>query len=89
MANDSNGAGKSMAKPLGSGISNHDGMVNDITNENGTNDMGIPHSQSPGIGNGAKQNSMNALPSNARVIKSAPSTLMTGSSQNRGSGGNK
>jgi hypothetical protein len=33
--------------------------------------------------------SLNDLPSNARVIKSAKSNLMTGSSQSRGAGGAK
>ena len=55
----------------------------------GTNGMGIPHGQSPGLGQGNKEASMNALTSNARVVKPASSNLMTGSSQNRGSGGTK
>lgn len=73
---------------LGKGVSNHGGMVNDL-DEGGSNSIGVPHGQTPGIGNGDKANSMNALPSAARVVKSAPSNLMTGMSQNRGSGGNK
>lgn len=55
----------------------------------GTNDMGIPHGQSPSFGKGNKEVSMNQLPSTARVIKPASSNLMTGMSQNRGAGGNK
>lgn len=55
----------------------------------GTNSMGIPDGQAPGFGKGNKEVSMNALPANAKVIKSAPSNLMTGMSQNRGPGGAK
>lgn len=53
------------------------------------NSMGIPDGQTPGFGDGAKQNSLNQLPSTARVVKAAKSNLMTGSSQNRGAGGAK
>lgn len=53
----------------------------------GTNEMGIPHGQSPGLGRGNKEASGNALTSNAHVRKPATSNLMTGVSQTRGSGG--
>lgn len=88
MANDSNGAGKSIKKPDGMGIANGGGKVNNI-DEGGENSMGVPHGQTPGIGSGSKANSMNQLPSNSRVLKSASSNLMTGMSQSRGAGGNK
>lgn len=51
--------------------------------------LGVPHGQTPGLGVGNKEVSMNQLPSNARVVKSAKSNLMTGMSQNRGPGGTK
>jgi len=46
----------------------------------------VPEGQSPGFEMGTPEVSMNQLPSNARVVKSAKSNLMEGSSQNRGSG---
>lgn len=61
--------------------------VNVFTNRD--NSMGIPAGQSPGFGDGNKEVSRNQLPSTARVVKPATSNLMTGMSQNRGSGGNK
>lgn len=75
-------------KGLGAGFSNHGGVVNDL-NEGGTNEIGVPYGQAPGLGRGNKEVSMNALPSNARVVKPAASNLMTGMSQNRGPGGAK
>lgn len=60
-----------------------------VFSQNGTNSMGIPHGQSPSLGKGNKEVSMNQLPSTARVLKPAKSNLMTGMSQNRGAGGNK
>jgi len=75
-------------KSLGSGFSNHSGKVNDL-NESGSNELGVPYGQAPGLGRGNKEVSMNALPSNARVVKPAASNLMTGMSQNRGPGGAK
>lgn len=71
---------------LGKGMSTGGGKVNDL-DENGTNSMGIPHRQTPGIGNGDKKNSLNQLPSTARVVKPASSNLMTGMSSSRGAGG--
>lgn len=50
---------------------------------------GIPSGQTPGIDTGDGRLSMNALPSNARVVKPAKSNLMTGMSQSRGPGGAK
>lgn len=50
---------------------------------------GVPYGQTPGFGKGTPEISQNQLPSTARVIKSAPSTLMTGMSDHRGSGGAK
>jgi hypothetical protein len=48
------------------------------------------NAMSGGFGSGlSKQDSMNALPSTARVVKPASSNLMTGMSQNRGPGGAK
>ena len=50
----------------------------------GSNEIGIPHGQSPGLGRGDKYVSDNQLPSTASVVKSASSNLMTGMSQSRG-----
>ena len=55
----------------------------------GTNELGVPDGQTPGLGKGNKEVSMNQLPSNARVVKPATSNLMTGMSQSRGAGGAK
>lgn len=77
-----------MSVGLGKGISNHGGMVNDI-DDGKTNAIGIPYGQAPGIGNGDGASSMNDLPSIAKVYKPATSNLMSGMSQNRGSGGNR
>ena len=64
------------------------GKVNKFSAE-ATNELGVPAGQTPGFGEGSSEISMNQLPSTARVVKSAKSNLMTGSSQNRGSGGNR
>jgi hypothetical protein len=50
---------------------------------------GIPDGQTPGLGKGNKEVSMNQLPANSKVIYSSKSDLMTGMSQHRGSGGTK
>lgn len=55
----------------------------------GKNSMGIPDGQTPGIGKGNKEVSMNQLPSTAKVHYPAKSNLMTGMSQTRGPGGAK
>ena len=55
----------------------------------GVNAMGIPHSQTPSIGNGKKVNSFNQLPSTARVVKSDKSNFMVSMSSFRGAGGAK
>ena len=55
----------------------------------GTNELGVPDGQTPSLGKGNKEESLNQLPSNARVVKAAKSNLMTGMSQSRGPGGNK
>lgn len=55
----------------------------------GTNSIGVPDGQTPGYGRGTAEESTNQLPSNARVVKSATSNLMTGMSQTRGAGGAK
>lgn len=68
-----------------SGIDNKDGMVNVLSS--GKNSNGIPYGQSPGIGEGDRDTSMNSLPSNAAVVYSASSNLMTGMSMARGPGG--
>jgi hypothetical protein len=52
--------------------------------KDGENSMGIPNGQSPGLGKGNKEVSLNQLPSNARVVKSASSHLMESMSQSRG-----
>jgi hypothetical protein len=44
---------------------------------------------SGGVESFDKEESMNQLPSTARVVKAAKSNLMTGMSQTRGPGGNK
>lgn len=75
-------------KGLGSGFSNHGGVVNDL-DEAKSNELGVPYGQTPGLGGGHKETSMNQLASNARVVLCAKSNLMTGSSQNRGPGGAK
>lgn len=75
-------------KGLGAGFSNHGGMVNDL-DESKVNALGVPYGQTPGLGGGNREVSMNELPSNAKVIASAKSNLMTGMSQNRGPGGAK
>lgn len=60
-----------------------------LSKETGTNANGVPSRQTPGFEKGTPEVSMNQLPSTARVVKSAKSNLMDGSSQHRGSGGNK
>lgn len=69
------------------GIDNVGGRVNVLKNT--LNEIGISAGQAPGIGGGQKTNSLNQLPSTARVVKSASSTLMEGMSSSRGSGGAK
>lgn len=64
------------------------GMVNKFPDQT-TNEMKIPYGQTPGFQKGNKEVSMNQMPSTARVVKPATSNLMTGMSQNRGTGGNK
>lgn len=73
----------------GKGVDGGDSGKVNMYNLAKKNSIGIPAGQAPGIDDGDKANSMNQLPSNAQVIKAAPSKLMTGMSQNRGSGGNK
>ena len=73
----------------GKGVDGGDGGKVNMYDMSRTNSIGIPIGQAPGIDSGDKKLSMNQLPSIAKVIMSAPSKLMTGMSQNRGSGGNK
>lgn len=74
---------------LGMGIAHTGGKVNKLSGDSSEASTGVPYGQVPGIGNGSKKNSMNQLPSTSRVVKPAPSNLMTGMSSNRGKGGNK
>lgn len=69
-------------------LATSNGKVN-IFADSKTNEMGIPYAQTPGFGKGNKEVSRNQLPSTARVVKPAPSNLMTGMSQSRGAGGTK
>lgn len=74
MANEGIPAGK---RSLGKGVGVSKGKVNTEAHEGG-------------FGTGIdKEDSLQQLPSNARVIKSASSNLMKGMSQSRGTGGNK
>jgi len=73
----------------GMGVDGGDNGKVNYYNLSKTNSIGIPAGQAPGIDSGSKNLSMNQLPGNARVLKAATSNLMTGMSQNRGSGGNK
>lgn len=72
----------------GMGVDGGDGgKVN--TYSKSVNELGVPNGQTPGIGKGNRELSMNGLASNARVLKPAASNLMTGMSQSRGPGGAK
>lgn len=70
------------------GIGETAGKVN-VFADSKANEMGIPYAQTPGLGKGNKEVSLNQLPSTARVVKPATSNLMTGMSASRGSGGTK
>ena len=83
MANAGVPAGKSV-KMVDTGA----GKVN-VYPDSKTNEIGVPYGQTPGLGKGNKEVSMNQLPANAKVIYCSKSDLMTGMSQNRGPGGTK